>query len=324
MTTVSTKSNHLLSQVLKQPIADLDDRLAHYASSAIPGLGRLLSARGKRFRSQLLFVILIGLERPVDAQAVSAATSIELVHTASLIHDDMLDGGTIRWGVPTISAVEGQATALVSGDYLLARACSLATATNPRFGVIIAETIASMCVGQALELDSQFYMDRSLDLLIDSATGKTAALFMAACTMGGILGELNSRHLDHIVSFGRQLGIAYQLYDDIDDFERANSSQHKAATRDFQNGNFTMPILLALQTKHAQQLRVWLEQPQTVSPDKVLRLLRTCGALGEAKNIADRYMDDAQESLDKLQNHSLTDAINFLLSANTPHTHQGS
>ena len=178
-----------LSDVNKQLLAQLDTD----NSTIIKPVKRLLKVSGKQLRPSLVIACSMINDRSVNSKAIKLASAVELVHIASLIHDDIIDEAAIRRGVPTISAIEGVDHAIIIGDYMLAKACSQAAVADLTAGKIVAQTIADLCDGQSRELADKANQNRSVNSYFKSIDGKTASLIANACQLGGLSAGLNSR-----------------------------------------------------------------------------------------------------------------------------------
>ena len=202
-----------LSKVLALPelpsfIAQVDKELIKMANSSSSSylsdpILRLISAKGKRLRPSLVFAIVGSSQKKVDEQAIKCAVAIELVHIASLIHDDIIDKADTRWSVPTINRVEGVGRAIVAGDFLLAKAAYYASSVNAEIGKVVAAGISELCDGQSLEMADLYNLKRSQENLIKTIRNKTAALFKASCIVGGLCAGVSQRDVEFLANFGQ-------------------------------------------------------------------------------------------------------------------------
>src|SRR5689334_16276813 len=133
---------------------------------------RLVRSGGKRLRPSLMFATVASQGKRIDKAVIKAATAIELVHLASLVHDDIMDNSQTRWGAPTISSQDGASQAIVTGDFLLAKACQTAALVNSEAAAIVASTIVQLCEGQSRELSNQFNSERTTNSLLMAIEGK--------------------------------------------------------------------------------------------------------------------------------------------------------
>ena len=290
----------------------IDKKLKSLAPTDIPGVGRLLQAHGKRLRPSLVIAIAAHSNKKVDETVINAATAVELVHIASLVHDDIIDSGTLRWGIPTINSTEGNDIALLGGDYLLASGCALAASVSAEAAAVIAETIAELCIGQARELKDHFNTERSIEPLNLTIKGKTSSMFIAACKLGGLVSGLSSVQKNALSSFAENFGIAFQYLDDIKDFTEHSKVSDKSASSDVQEGNYTLPIILSLQGPNKTALKKLLKTPK-VSTEEVLKILEEDESLKKTLIEAGNYREKALSSLSGLSIPELRDSLQVFI-----------
>nr|BFE37134.1 hypothetical protein GCM10010200_093850 [Actinomadura rugatobispora] len=185
-----------------------------------------------------------GPDRPADRErAVRAGAAVELLHLASLVHDDVMDEADVRHGVPTANVREGNIRAVLAGDFLLARAVAVACGLGRREGALVSETFARLCDGQARESALLFDAARTEGDYYDAITGKTAALLATSCRLGAL--AAGAETTEALTSYGHHLGLAYQLVDDLLDLTGSEERLRKPAGHDVAMGVFTLPVLYA-------------------------------------------------------------------------------
>jgi geranylgeranyl pyrophosphate synthase len=246
-----------------------------------------LAAGGKRLRPLLVFLS----TRPQDRErerAVAGGAAVELVHMATLVHDDLLDGADLRRGRPTVWAEHGEATARAAGDYLFARAFAQLAATRDAEAVaILSGATLALARGEALQRRQAFRPETSVEDYLARCSLKTGKLFEAAC----LLGEGKSRN--GLGAFGLALGIAFQIADDILDCCGDFDTTGKVQGVDLRDGTPTLPLILAARRDEAVGRALAGEDV----PDALERVAAT-GALDEAREIALHYAARARASLD--------------------------
>ncbi|GBD08877.1 Heptaprenyl diphosphate synthase component 2 [Candidatus Thermoflexus japonica] len=207
----------------------------------------LLTAGGKRIRP--LLVLLTGrLYRPTDEAMVSLAAAVEMLHTATLVHDDLIDGSLLRRGVPTLNAIWTPAATVLTGDYLFAYAASLAARTeNVRVMAIFARTLMTICEG---ELHQQFG-DREAMMsrqdYLRRIYAKTAAMFELATEAAAVLAQAPEPEVEALRQYGVDLGMAFQIMDDVLDFTGEVRALGKPIGNDLRQGLVTLPTLFYLE-----------------------------------------------------------------------------
>lgn len=203
---------------------------------------------GRLFRPTLTLTSSYVVEPQIATdQAVRAATIVELLHIATLCHDDLCDNAQTRRGQPTINAVFGNTTALISGDYLLACATSLAATLGTVSMRIVGETLKTVCLGQLQEGLDLYDVDRTEDAYFSCIAGKTAALMEAAAMLGVAAAGGDAATRSGMGSYGRNLGIAFQIWDDVLDIWAPGETTGKETGQDLANGVYTLPVIYALQ-----------------------------------------------------------------------------
>ena len=293
---------------MRPDLQRVEDRLLEETALEFPLIGDILRtlilAGGKRLRPLLLLLAAKPFRYDLD-RLVPAAAGIELLHTASLIHDDSLDGASVRRGQPTLNALFDPSVVIMVGDYMFARSAMLAASTmNPRVLAVFAKCLGSICDGQLRELFAARRTDVSLDDYQHRIYGKTASLFAGSAEIGAILAEAPDDQIELLRDFGGAMGMAFQIVDDVLDFRATENEIGKPAGQDLRQGTVTLPILLFFQNgKTTSDERAFVEQviaegaPDDDALARALQLIRTSGALEEALDYARRYVEDAKALL---------------------------
>jgi octaprenyl-diphosphate synthase len=231
-----------LDQVERAMRAQLDSQ-----SEAVVLVGDyVLSSGGKRIRPALLFFSaeMCGYTGP---RRVQIAASVELLHTATLLHDDVVDLSDLRRGRPAAHAVYGNRRAVLVGDYLYARASSMIVEDgDPEIQWVFSDTIRRMAEGELLQLARGFDPEITESLYFDVIERKSAALLSAAAEAGAILGNVTRAERRRLAEFGRQIGLAFQLRDDALDYSGGEGELGKRPLDDLREGKVTLPLLLAV------------------------------------------------------------------------------
>jgi heptaprenyl diphosphate synthase len=209
----------------------------------------LVKAGGKRIRPTLTLGAAYASTTatlPAPDDAVTGAVAVELVHLGSLYHDDVIDEAETRRGVPSVNARWSNIVAILSGDYLLARASSLAASLGAEVAGLLADTIGELCRGQVLELQHLFDVSRSEEDYCSAIEGKTAALFATACRIGGMVSNVDEPTLDALTRYGHHLGMCFQVVDDVLDLTATDEALGKPSGQDLVEGIYTLPVIYAL------------------------------------------------------------------------------
>lgn len=277
--------------------------------------GHLIHAGGKRVRPG--FTIASAGTRhsnAVDASdpVLMGAVAVELVHIGSLYHDDVMDQAETRRGTQSINNRWGNLTAILAGDFLLARASEIAASLGTEVASLLAATISELCEGQILEVRDTYNADRTESDYNRSIAGKTASLLATACRVGGIVGEIPRADIEALTDFGHSYGMAFQIVDDILDVVGTQEQLGKPAGNDLIEGVYTLPVLRALQKDgdQADELRSILG-PKITTPqrDRARALVRAAGGVEEALNDAREWADKARTVLTPLPASAATNAL---------------
>lgn len=223
------------------------DAVAEVAGPLGEPLIRVIHAGGKRLRPALTMAIAaIGGRTPAEAGVLELAAAVELLHCATLVHDDLIDGGLTRRGVPTVNAREGDAAAVVGGDLLIAAASGLAGGVSREAGLTVARTLAQLCRGEIIQEQLRYDACAPVERLVEVARLKTGSLFQAACLLGTETFDAGPELTEAVASFGMDLGICVQLADDLLDVAGDPYLAGKPVGADFASGTLTLPIAWAI------------------------------------------------------------------------------
>ena len=264
---------------------------------------RLARAPSKRLRSALVLAI----TDKVDKNVISACVSIELIHLASLVHDDIMDGASSRWGVKTVHEKEGLNRAILVGDYLFAKANQVAASVSLEAAELVATTIIALCDGQARELEDVGNVDRTIEAYLEAIEGKTGSLIAAACEIGGLCAGLDKPKLKALHNFGEAFGMSFQLIDDVLDFTSSPELLGKPTGNDVIEGVYTMPVILGLKGPNRKQLLSHLQnatKSQFVGTD----LLKGDGSIAKTIEAAKKYNQHAAEFIKDFASKQLQSA----------------
>jgi geranylgeranyl pyrophosphate synthase len=249
-----------VDRALRESVRTPDPFLAEVAT-------HLIDAGGKRLRPTLTLCAAYASAgapadaspRPASEAAVTGGVACELVHLGSLYHDDVIDEAETRRSVPSVNARWSNIVAILAGDFLLARASSLAASLGADVAGILAATIGELCRGQVLELQHLFDVDRSEEDYAAAIAGKTAALFATSCRIGGMVSGVPDPTLDALTRFGRHLGMCFQIVDDVLDLASTDDALGKHAGQDLLEGIYTLPVIYML--RESDDLRELLGGP---------------------------------------------------------------
>jgi geranylgeranyl pyrophosphate synthase len=260
-----------------------------------------LTSGGKRLRP-LLLVLSARMGAPDRGDLLRAVTAIEVLHTATLIHDDIVDKAESRRGMPTTVARHGREIAVATGDYLFAEAFSeLAEIGDPRLVRAFSEASEGLAAGE-LEQYRANGASVEVEAYLEHIRKKTAGLFKAACVAGGTLGGLSLRQTDSLATYGQALGIAFQMSDDIMDLVGKPGLMGKGIGTDLAEGTVTLPVIFALREGDAETIRRVLAAPNP-SPELLeagIEAVLATDAVAKTEAWARGEIDAALEGLELL------------------------
>lgn len=256
-----------------------------------------LEAGGKRLRP--LFVLLSGQFGKYDVDKLKKlAVSMELIHMATLVHDDVIDNSSMRRGRKTVRALWDDQVAMISGDFTFSRALERITELkNPYIHRSFSQTLLHMCKGEILQFQDLFNKDQSLRNYLHRIKRKTAILFAISCQLGALVSEAEQRIIQQLHAYGYYIGMAFQLIDDILDFEGDARVVGKPVGSDLLQGNVTLPVIYALHhaPDEARKLigRYLDSQGREESLGEVLSIIHQVGGIQYTKDLAKRYIHKA-------------------------------
>jgi heptaprenyl diphosphate synthase len=262
----------------------------------------LLHAGGKRFRPML--VLLAGyFGDPRDPRLVPGSVSIELVHQATLYHDDVIDEAVARHGVQAANVRWTNTVAILTGDYLFARASEISTDLGTDICALLARTIATLCDGQIREVEAAGRLDQTEGAYMEIIRRKTGTLIATSCRLGGMLSDAPVDSLDVLEEFGEALGLAFQLSDDIMDLVASERELGKEPGQDLREGVFTLPVLHALGSgAHGDELRELLSsgRAEEAGLPRALEIVRSPENLAHSRAAVVAEVDRARELAGRL------------------------
>jgi geranylgeranyl pyrophosphate synthase len=291
-------------------LAETEALLEEIAAGHGPALGghasSTLAAGGKRLRPVLVFVC-AGSEESMGL--VRAGAAVELLHMATLVHDDVLDRAPMRRGRPTVFWASGRAAATATGDFLFSRAFAQLAATGSTAAVrALSDASSALARGELMQREDAFALDVTEARYVERCTLKTGKLFEAACRLGAVLGEPGEEASGELGRFGDRIGLAFQVFDDVLDLSGPPDQTGKSRGTDLLDGTVTLPIIYARE----KDPRLRSARPANLSEAEAIcdRIAGT-GALELARERALEFVAEAKSILPLLplsdsQRHALT------------------
>ncbi|KQU04143.1 geranylgeranyl pyrophosphate synthase [Rhodococcus sp. Leaf7] len=306
---------------VRTSMAEIEDLLVRELSDGEDFLTEaalhLAKAGGKRFRP--LFTVLTGQLGPnaSSPDIVTAATVLEMVHLATLYHDDVMDEAAMRRGVESANARWGNSVAILAGDYLFAHASRLVSTLGPSAVRTIAETFAALVTGQMRETIGSKPDQDPVDHYLTTVWEKTGSLIATSGRFGGTFSGGDTEHIERLERLGDAVGTAFQISDDIIDISSVASESGKTPGTDLREGVHTLPVLFALRAEgdDGDRLRHLLRGPVTDDSDvaEALELLSRSPGMSQARATLDTYAQRAFTELDALPQGPANDALRRLV-----------
>ena len=294
-----------------------DDFLTEVASHLIP-------AGGKRLRPAFVIAAALSLDPKSDQserltdEMIRGGVAVELVHLGSLYHDDVMDEAETRRGIEAVNHRWGNLTAILAGDFLLAKASELAASLGTEVAELLAATIGHLCEGQVRELQLIYDISRNEDQYLQAISGKTAELYATSCRIGGIVGGADRSVIDQLTEFGHAYGMAFQVVDDILDLIATDEELGKPSGNDIKEGVYTLPVIRMIASGHpvADLLGQQLDE---ATRDQARSAVIQGPEIATSIATAQMYVDNALAALVELPNtpavRGMRNAATNLLSA---------
>ena len=290
------------------------ERMSSEHAPRIPEVtAHLIEAGGKRLRPMLTLAAAnaCGYAGPYH---VHLAATVEFIHTATLLHDDVVDESAQRRGRPTANLLWDNKSSVLVGDYLFARAFQLMTdANNMRVLRILSNASATIAEGEVLQLTAAQDLKTGEDVYLKVVRGKTAALFSAATEVGGVLAEADETVVKALFDYGDALGISFQIVDDLLDYWGSEQTG-KNVGDDFRERKLTLPLIKAVAKADDAERAFWVRtiekgKQEDGDLEQALALLGKHGALDDTRAVAIEWADKAKESLEVLPPSEVRDML---------------
>lgn len=299
-------------QHVEQKLKSVDDSVFAPLAQAFV---HLIGSGGKRLRPALALMAaqVMDAERNAqeDERVLYVAAAVEMLHTATLVHDDVIDGALLRRGAPTLNARWGQGSTVLAGTYMFAQAADFAAATqNMRVINIFSDMLNTIVNGELRQIFARHEYMQAPEEYYQRIYAKTASLFSAATEMAAVLAELPEPLIDSLKAYGYDLGMAFQIVDDILDFTGDETTLGKPAGSDLRQGTLTLPFFYFLQAHPApEQVTALLEEQQALADDvdpaawhetvaQIVTQVNASGAIAAARQEAEQFLQNAQTNLE--------------------------
>ncbi|MTH52178.1 heptaprenyl diphosphate synthase component II [Bacillus mangrovi] len=261
----------------------------------------MLQAGGKRIRP--VFVLLSGMFGDYDIHKIkNVAVALEIIHMATLVHDDVIDDAELRRGRPTVKARWDNRIAMYTGDYLFAKSLELMTELkDPLAHKILSKTIVDVVIGEIEQLKDKYRFEQSLKDYLTRIKRKTAILIATSCQLGAISAGTEPELHKKLYRFGYYVGMSFQIIDDILDFTSSEKELGKPVGSDLLQGNITLPVLIAMQDSSLRNQIIKIgpsTEPADIQP--LIRDIKASGAIEKSYEVSNRYLEKAFALLDEM------------------------
>lgn len=279
-------------------ITDLYERLEGETADIIK---HIINSGGKRIRPQfaLCCAKLCGYKGEAH---IKMAAIVELIHTATLLHDDVVDESDKRRNISTAHTIWGNKSAILAGDILFAYALEL---TTPKTLKAIAKSVLEIAKGEIKELSADKKLKTTKDEYMQIISAKTAKLFSLSCELGAAVSDKKADYKKALADFGCNFGIAFQLIDDVLDY--TSKSSGKTAGIDFKNSKITLPVILSYERTDKEFWEKNFGKAKNFSVAK--KIMQECGAIDDTIALAEKYMDKAKNSLEHIEENEYKNAL---------------
>lgn len=276
----------------------LTDNLKKLVSARHPILfaaaEHLFGARGKRVRPAIVLLISRATMRDqeITPRHRRLAEITEMIHTASLVHDDVVDESEVRRGIPTVHSSFGNRIAVLAGDFLFSQASwYLANLDNLEVVKLLSEVIMDLAEGEIQQGLNRFETNLSIEAYLEKSYYKTASLMANSAKAAGLLSDVSPELAEDLYQYGRNLGLAFQIVDDILDFTGSTEALGKPAASDLKSGNLTAPVLFALEEKPYLEVLIEREFANTGDIDEALMLIQESKGIERSRELAGHHAD---------------------------------
>jgi Geranylgeranyl pyrophosphate synthase len=301
---------------ISEELALVEERLLQSIDTDLPILDKaathLIKAGGKRLRPAFVLLTAKLFSDSIE-QAVPLAVALELVHMASLVHDDVIDNSELRRGQPTVKHKWGNRVSLYAGNYILAQSlCQVAVYQRSDVLEVLADASMGICEGEIKQMQSCFNVNQGLKDYLRRIERKTALLIAVSCQLGAMISNCTDAEIEALRKYGYYLGMAFQVTDDILDFVASEEVLGKPVGSDIRQGVITLPAIYALKYgEHRHTLEQMLSSPSACRDhaDEIIEMITETDGIDYAYYVSNRFADKAIQQLSKLPDMAGKDSL---------------
>jgi octaprenyl-diphosphate synthase len=303
-------------QAVQPQLEEVEARIARQAASFDPAIEGYVTyaigSRGKRLRP-LVALLSGGATGGITSGHLDLAVIVELIHIATLVHDDIMDEAERRRAQPTVNARWGNSLSVLLGDCLFAQALNLSTNfDNAEISRVIARAACEVCSGEIIQTQRRFDLHMAIEDYLRIVEMKTGSLFAAAAELGAVLNGSDAETVRGLRNFGSKIGAAYQIYDDCLDIAGNETEIGKTLGTDLRKGKMTLPILMLLRSAPPEERERYCELILSEDAGKIAQILTgdsPNGALRSSLDAGDESLRDAQAELHSLPSNQFTESF---------------
>jgi len=318
------ESKNVDVRTITEALAITEKRIEQSLCSNSRGLSRMTNhlsmSKGKGIRAQVLLNSAMGHDGTVHNDATKAAAAVELLHMATLVHDDVIDNASLRRGMTTLNTEFGNKEAVICGDYLLCLALGMISdfvyEDYAKYAPLLprmAKTLSKICEGEGRQILEIRNLNLSLLDYFRIISGKTAGLFFLSAYTGAIIGNCDDREIEHLSRFGRYLGMLFQIADDVKDYSQSRAEAKKPVKHDLLQGIVTLPMIFALRKNSLLNPIAARIFNNNETPASLIKEVIGTGAIDDTKKIAERYRQKARKCISRLTNETKKNALMHIL-----------
>jgi octaprenyl-diphosphate synthase len=305
-----------VAKLVQPHLEQVETRIAQQAAAFDPAIEAYVvyavGSRGKRLRP-LLALLAGGATGRIGSGHIDLAVIVELIHIATLVHDDVMDEAEKRRSRPTPNARWGNSLSVLLGDCLFAHALTLSTSfKNSDISRAIARTAGTVCSGEMIQTQRRFDLNLTVEEYLRIVQMKTGSLFSAAAELAGVISEADPNAIEIFKNYGFQIGTAYQIYDDCVDLAGTESVSGKTLGTDLRKGKFTLPVLIFLRSASEFERERCCQFALDEKIEDMIELLKNGandGALNESIAMGSALIHKAQCAFDGIKPNPYTDAL---------------
>ena len=308
---MTTNKNYNISELFNEKLSEVDAEIFKRLNENVPLLAKigshLIKAKGKRIRPTLTLAM-AALLNDFSIKPILLATAVEFIHTATLLHDDVVDQSNFRRGIKTANVVWGNEACVLAGDFLFAQSFDLMVETKSINALsVLAKASCKITQGEFLQMQIARNPDTKLNDYYDVIGGKTAQLFGAACQSGVIVANGLDKQIKAAFDYGYNIGLAFQIVDDIMDYTLEKKDTGKNIGDDFKLGKITLPIILAWDKSNKSEKEFWIRTLKILKQkeedlDNAKDIIKKYNIISECQLIAKKFIDISIKSLKEFPN----------------------